>query len=226
VSEFIADRVRELSCPEEKIRVLPVGVPIPPLPERPPGAGIRFLAVGRLVPVKGPLLTLEAFRLVRRELPTASLCLIGDGPLMDDARAFVNESGLGRAVSLLGQVPHARVYQEMARADVFVQHSIRTADGQQEGCSLTLVEAAAHGLPTVGTRSGGTPEAVLDGVTGFLVPERDVAAMAEKMLYLATDAGLRAEMGAAGRRRAIEHFDLDKQNAKIESLYDEITGQA
>lgn len=226
VSDFIANRVRELGCPEERICVLRVGVPIPPLPERTIRKETRFIAVGRLVPVKGPLFMLEAFRLVHRKLPDARLCLIGDGPLMEDVRSFLSETGLAGAVRLLGQASHARVYQEMAQSDVFVQHSVRTPDGQEEGFPLTFAEAAAHGLPTIGTRSGGTPEAVLDGVSGFLVPERDTEAMAEKMLTLARDTELRASMGAAGRRHAIDNFDLDKQNAKIENLYDEISAAA
>jgi len=222
VSQFIANRVRQLGCPDDKIRVLRLGVPIPPLPQRRVAEEVRFIAVGRLTPVKGPLFTLRAFRLVHEKLPQARLCLIGDGPLMGDVRTFLNESGLADAVRVLGQASHARVYQEMAQSDVFVQHSVRTPDGQEEGFPLTFAEAAAHGLPSVGTRSGGTPEAVLDGVTGFLVPERDVDAMARKMLALATDAKLRSQMGAAGRAYVVENCDLEKQNASLEGLYDEI----
>jgi len=134
----------------------------------------------------------------------------------------VREQGLDEAVRLLGQVPHERVYQELARSDIFVQHGLRTEDGQEEGFSLTFAEAAAHGLPGVGTTSGGTPEAVLDGATGLLVAERDVAAMAERMLALARDAGMRLRMGQAARAYAVQSLDLDKQNAKIEDLYDEV----
>jgi glycosyltransferase involved in cell wall biosynthesis len=85
----------------------------------------------------------------------------------------------------------------------------------------TVLEAVATAKPLIGTRHGGIPEVVVDGATGFLVPERDVPALANRLLLLLKNAELRKRMGEAGRRRIEEHFDLRKQSRRLEEIYSE-----
>ena len=85
---------------------------------------------------------------------------------------------------------------------------------------MVLLEAAASGVPAIGSRVGGIPEGIADGETGFLVPERDPAALAERIAALLDDRNLRARMGAAARVRAELRFDLGRQTAALEEMYD------
>jgi glycosyltransferase involved in cell wall biosynthesis len=98
--------------------------------------------------------------------------------------------------------------------------SVRSSTGQREGLSNALLEAMASGRPIVASNSGGIPEAV--GDAGFLVPERDVAALAERIVALLRDAALSERMGVASRARVVTHFELRQQVARLESRYDRV----
>jgi glycosyltransferase involved in cell wall biosynthesis len=103
-------------------------------------------------------------------------------------------------------------------ADLFLLTSV------SEGVPLTVIEAMAAGLPVVATRVGGVSEVVEDGATGLLAPPGDAAALAEKVLTLADNCGLRVQMGARGRTRAAARFSETKMLAAYEHLYEEMLG--
>jgi colanic acid/amylovoran biosynthesis glycosyltransferase len=103
-----------------------------------------------------------------------------------------------------------------ATADIMVHAAV------EEGFCNAVIEAQAMELPVVTSDAGGLPENVEDGVTGFVVPRRNAEAMAEKIIELARDASLRQRLGAAGRARALERFDLDRQAAAFVRLYTEL----
>lgn len=204
-----------------RIHVIPYGVEVPAATTRTRerNAGYRYLAVGRLVTKKAPLLTLEAFDLVRRDHGDARLDLVGDGPLLEEVEAFVAERALGPSVTLWGAQPHDVVRQLFNQADVFVQHSrIDPATGDEEGLPVAILEAMAHALPVVATRHAGIPESVLEGETGLLVDEGDVRGMAAAMEALAADVPRARSLGEAGRRRAIAEFSLERQCARLTEL--------
>jgi glycosyltransferase involved in cell wall biosynthesis len=87
---------------------------------------------------------------------------------------------------------------------------------------IGVIEAMAAGLPVVASAVGGTPEVVVDGVTGFLVPVEDVGVLAERLSVVAGDGGLRERMGAAGRERAAELFSVERMVNATAALYEEI----
>ena len=175
---------------------------------RPADAGARPHRRGRpLVEMKAPHLTLAAFAADRRPLPA--------GPSRprrrrraDAARcaALVAERGLGDRVTLHGYQSHAACAALMARAAIFVQHSVTDSRGRIEGFPVAIAEAMASALPVVSTRHSGIPEHVRDGVSGYLVAEGDVAGMAEALARLLADPGQAAAMGRAGRAWALEHL--------------------
>jgi colanic acid/amylovoran biosynthesis glycosyltransferase len=129
-------------------------------------------------------------------------------------------------IDLRGSQPISAVYAAMRNADLFVQHNVRTTDGQEEGWGATPVEAAAHGLPVIGTRSGGVAESVVHGQTGLLGEPGDEQTMAELILQLYRSPELRSRYGAAGRERVRLLFDLEKQNSKLEQMLFEVCGYA
>ena len=174
------------------------------------------LHVGRLVEKKGTIILIEAMR----ALPEARLVVIGEGPL----RATL-ERQAGENVRFLGALPAAEVATWMGRAWLLAVPSVTARDGDAEGLPTVIVEAAAAALPAIGTRHSGIPEAIIDGETGFLVPERDPGALAARIGELLAARDLRHRMGAAARHLAKERFDSERQIARLESLYDGLLGQ-
>lgn len=155
---------------------------------------VVFLYLGRLTVDKGLLDLARAFAVV----PEAVLALVGpdEEGLTDRIRAACGaQAGRLRFVGYTGE-PQAY----MAASDVFVLPSYR------EGFGSTVIEAAACGLPAVATRIYGLTDAVVDGVTGFLIPPRDPASLAKRMRELAGDASLRQRLGTAARERSLRDF--------------------
>jgi colanic acid/amylovoran biosynthesis glycosyltransferase len=219
VSEYIRRRAVEWGYPAERTVVLPIGVDtdlIKPVPfvETP-----RIVHVARLVEVKATADLLHAFAAVRRKLPAAELVIVGDGPLRQQLGALATQLGVAGAVRFLGAQPHTEVLAQIGAARVLCLPSATASNGAQEGLGMVLLEAAALGRPVVGTDHGGIPEAVVDGVNGYLAPERDPAALAERLLAVLVAPDLGERLGAAGRAMVERRFDLRTQTERLESLY-------
>ena len=176
-----------------------------------------ILHIGRLVEKKGTSVLIEALK----QLPGARLVVIGDGP--ERARLERQASGIGERVRFLGALDANSVAEWMQRASVLAVPSVTARDGDAEGLPTVIVEAAAASLPAVATCHSGIPEAVVDGETGFLVPEGDAEALAERIALLLGSAELRERMGRAARVMAETKFDLHRQTERLEDLYDRLT---
>jgi colanic acid/amylovoran biosynthesis glycosyltransferase len=220
-SRFLRDKLLALGAPESKLEVHYIGMDPPALgPSSSPrkGPGFRVLAVSRLSPVKGVLHTIRAFARAAAEVPDATLRIVGDGEQQGECVAMVESLGLRDRVHFRGSLPLAQVFEEMRGADLFVQHNVRTAQGQEESLGGSILEASAHRLPVVVTRSGGVAEAVDDGRTGIIVEPGDEGAMARAIVALAAAPQRRERFGAAGRERVERDFNLHRQNRRLEQL--------
>jgi glycosyltransferase involved in cell wall biosynthesis len=177
-----------------------------------------WLTVGRLEPVKNHLGLLSAFREVAAVHPHARLLIAGQGSLQAATEQRIAELGLAERVHLLGV--RRDIPELLNAADAFVLPSL------WEGMPLTLLEAGAVGLPIVATDVGGNSEIVLESKTGYLVPVRDTAALAEAMLRVMrlSDAD-RFTMGQAGRAHVVQNFDLERVVDRWEALYRELLQQ-
>jgi glycosyltransferase involved in cell wall biosynthesis len=172
-----------------------------------------------MVPKKGPLLTVEAFARAVETCPNLRLDLVGDGPLFGAAVDLVDALRLGGRVIFHGSLPNDDVLDLMERADVFLQHSLTDpATGDEEGLPVAILEAMSRSLPVVATRHAGIPEAVVDGATGLLVDEGDVATMAERIAYLYGEPVVRQAMGRRGWAWALEHFSWARERAALLEL--------
>lgn len=213
-------RLIDLGLRGERIHVVPCGVEVPSEPQvRLERELVRCVAIGRMVGKKAPLMTLAAFRLAYARCDRLRLDMIGGGPLFDTAAQYVRQANLGDRVRLLGPQQHATVLQALLDADVFVQHSLTDpVTGDEEGLPVSILEAMAQALPVVSTRHAGIPEAVRDGVTGLLGDEGDVAAMADHLVTLGTDATARTQLGAAGWRHVKESFSWQRECALLTEL--------
>jgi sugar transferase (PEP-CTERM/EpsH1 system associated) len=182
----------------------------------PPG-GFHVGCVARLAAVKDHGTLLEAFARLRVALPDAHLTLVGDGPERASLEARRALLGLDHAVTFAGA--RADVAPLLAAFDVFALAS------RSEGMSLTLLEAAAAGLPVVATRVGGNAEVVVAGETGLLVPPGEPGALASALAAVAANPH-RAALGAAGRARVEHRFGVARMARAYAELYTEVLGIA
>jgi glycosyltransferase involved in cell wall biosynthesis len=213
VSGPIRDQAIRHGADPAKVRVHHTGIPIPayaPAPE--PVWDVIF--VGRFVDKKGVDDLLAA--LARLDHPRA--LFIGAGPLQEPMRAYA--ASLRVDATFLGAQDPASVARHLSTARLLAAPSRTAADGDSEGLPTAILEAAARGVPAVATRHSGIPEAVLDGVTGLLGPERDPDTVALNIKRLLADDPLRRRLGAAARAHTEAHFNLSTQSTQLENLYD------
>lgn len=226
LSESLWERARSRGCSTDMSHVL-----IPPAidasmfdsPERTHAEVVgtsqrplRIVSTGRLEWQKGYEYGLQAVKLLVERHLHCEYRVIGDGKYLESLAFARHQLGLDQVVALEGAFQRAKVIEQLAWADVFL-HSAVT-----EGFCNAVVEAQSMRLPVVCSDAGGLPENVLDGVTGFVVPRRDPAALAEKLALLARDPRLRQRMGDAGRARVEHGFRLADQIAAFERLYRDV----
>ncbi len=222
-SSFIRDRVLAMGFPEDRARIHYIGVDCGTIRPRDPAEETRtILHVARLVEVKGTRHLIGAFARVARRQADIELAIVGDGPLRAALQAQADSLGIGGRVRFLGALPYADVLGLMRKAAMLALPSVRTSTGRVEGLGMVLLEAAATGVPTIGSRIGGIPEGVLDGETGFLVPERDEEGLAARIEALLDDRNMRLSMGMRARALVEDRFDLRRQTALLEDFYDQV----
>jgi colanic acid/amylovoran biosynthesis glycosyltransferase len=226
-SAYARDRLGELGCARDALRILHIGVDPRDYAFRdrrlaPSHGGVRVLTVARLVEKKGVEYALRAVAQVAPTVPGLRYDIIGDGPLRAELEALARSLGVADRVTFHGAQEQDRVRSAMADADLFLLPSVTAASGDQEGTPTVLVEASSCGLPVVSSWHSGIPEVVLDGRTGCLVPERDVPALARQLCFLIAHPEVRARMGRLGRQHIEEHFDIRQLNRDLEALYREL----
>lgn len=222
VSRDMCEQLVSLGAPREKIRYNSCGAETNLFQGSAPlSAPPTFLAVGRFVEKKAPHLTLLAFKEVAARCSQARLIMVGDGPLLDACSQMVIAAGLEDRVDLPGVKRREEVASLMRKARAFVQHSVRSPDGDREGTPVAVLEAGASGLPVVATRHAGIKDAVLDGETGFLVDEHDVKAMSDAMVTLAEDPEKAEELGTNARKRIVSEFGQERQLLRLAQILEE-----
>ena len=235
VSGFIAEVLRKAGCPPEKITVHFIGVDTARFtpwaghgaaPDARTAAEARsateVLFVGRLVEKKGVTHLIRAMQEVRRTVPAAELVLAGDGPL----RTALEKECLvhGVPARFLGVQTPQQVIGLMRRAAVLCGPSIADSRGNAEGLPITFLEAQACGLPVIASMSGGTGEGIVHGETGMLFTPGDERALAGHLLAMLgpSNDALRHRVSIAARRYIEQQFDLERQTAALETIYDEV----
>ena len=177
------------------------------------------VCVSRLVPRKGQDMLIRALPEVRRRVPDAALLVVGAGPDADRLRRLAASAGVDDRVVFTGEVPWAEVPAHFAAGDVFAMPCrTRKAGLDVEGLGMVYLEASATGLPVVAGDSGGAPDAVREGETGFVVPGRDIAAIADRVATLLADRDLARRMGRAGRAWVEAEWGWDRLAARMGEL--------
>jgi colanic acid/amylovoran/stewartan biosynthesis glycosyltransferase WcaL/AmsK/CpsK len=221
VSNEIRDRLQALGAAPDRLVVHRLGIDVDVFRRGPRNpARVEVTMVGRLVEKKGFEYGLRAFGRVAPRFPEAFLTIVGDGPRRRRLEQMARTLGISGQVTFTGVLPARDVADRLQRSDVLLAPSATARDGNREGSPMVVKEASASHVVPVSTYHGGIPETVDDGETGFLVPERDVDALADRLERLVRDPALRERMGEAARRKMEREFDNRVRVKALEDLYD------
>lgn len=216
ISHFCRSQLMLFSDPRDwhKITIVHCGVQIEAYGRRDRASfEKRVIFVGRLDPVKGASLLIEAMAMVVREHPDARLTLVGDGPARVLAEARVADLGLAQVVTFAGFQSQGAVAALLDQSDLLVLPSFA------EGVPVVLMEAMASRIPVIASRVAGVQELVEDGVVGYAVPPGDVATLAERIARLIGNPALAARMGQTGRSVVERDFNIATEGAWLAEIF-------
>jgi len=177
-----------------------------------------FIALGRLTEKKCPQATLMAFEKVLDGHPDARLIWVGFGELEEEMKQRFSHLVDSGNLIFTGAVDHERALRLLQASKIFVQHSVTSGLGDQEGLPNSIVEAMRHGKPVISTIHSGIPEIVSHGVNGYLVQEHDYESFADFMTLLLEDGKLREEMGRSALASVDERIPMGSRMSSINTL--------
>ncbi len=224
--EFFRKRAIKLGCDEDKIVVLGSGIDCSKFaftPRHfPPDGKVKIATIGRLIEKKGIEYGIRAIASLAETYPNIEYNIIGDGPLKEPFQKLIQELNVGHIVKLLGWKQQEELIEILDNSHILIAPSVTAADGNQDAPVNTLKEAMAMGLPVIGTLHGGIPELIEDGISGFLVPERDSDAIADKVNYLIEHPEIWSDMGQAGRKRVETKYNMEQLNDELVTIYQQV----
>jgi phosphatidylinositol alpha-1,6-mannosyltransferase len=180
-----------------------------------------IVCVSRLVARKGQDSLIRALPAIRARAPRAALLIVGSGPYGNALRALATRNNVADHVVFTGNVSDEDLPAHFAAGDIFAMPCrTRRGGADVEGLGIVYLEASAVGIPVVAGNSGGAPDAVREGETGFVIDGRDPVAVADTIGGLLADAGQRAALGAAGRRWVERDWQWDTMAARLRGLLD------
>ena len=218
---------RDLGVPSEKVELVRSGLNLEAFSTSTKRAELRselglndehhlVTFIGRLRPVKGVEYGIKAFAAASQQHENLRMVLAGEGEQLGYLQALTEQLGIKDKVTFLGvrnDLPDL-----LAATDSLLMPSLN------EGFPRTAIEAMAAGKPIIATRVGGTPEAIIDGETGLLVPAQDVDAMAKMLGTLVGDKELQSRLATAGQTRAKQNYSLTNYVSRLDGLYQRLTG--
>ncbi len=223
---YFKDRLLKLGCDRHKLTVLGSGIDCSKFVYKPrtlPANGlVKIATTGRLVEKKGIEYCIRAVAKLTEHNKNIEYNIIGDGPLKEQLQQLIDELGVNEQVKLLGWKKQQEIVKILSQSSIFMATSVTAADGNQDAPVNTLKEAMAMGMPVIGTLHGGIPELIEDGVSGFLVPEKDVDALAEKLTWLIEHPSNWESMGQAGRTYVEKHYDNNQLNDRLVEIYQQV----
>ena len=179
-----------------------------------------IVSVGRLVHRKGQDILIQSMPAVLAKHPTAHILMVGEGPYRKDLTKMVSELNLIDAVTFIGRIQYKELPRYICAGDIFVMPSrSRLAGLEVEGLGIVYLEASSCALPVIAGRSGGAPDAVDEGVTGFSVDGTSPLEVSKAIIKLFDDPAKAKEMGQAGRRWIIEKWRWEIWSKEFNSLF-------
>lgn len=225
-TNFTKQQLIKIGCPSNKIEIIPMGLNIKKFTFleqlRQLNTPIRILTVGRLTEKKGHEYAIRAVAKVLQENKNILYTIAGDGSLRIKLQNLVVELGIEKYVRFTGQVDENEVLKLYSQTHIFLLPCVTAGNGDREGQGLVLQEAQAVGIPVISTFHNGIPEGILDGKSGFLVSERDINALADRISYLINHPEVCSEMGINGRRFVEERYDSINLNQTLINCYQRV----
>jgi len=222
-TNFTKNNIVQLGCSSLLIDIIPVGLKIEEFQYIPrhfnTGDRIKILTVGRLVEKKGHFYAIQAISKLINIYNNVEYIIVGDGPLKPFLQRFAEKKGISEHVTFLGNLDQEKIVEIYRSAHIFVLPSVTARNSDREGQALVLQEAQLMGLPVISTLHNGIPDGVLDGKSGFLVPEKDVDALVEKLIYLIKNPTLWDAIGTAGRMFVESRYDINILNDNLIRVY-------
>ncbi len=223
ISHHWQKRLIELGCDPAKITVHHMGIDCQRftfLPRSPAlGETVRLISVARLTEKKGIEFGIRAVAIALQSHPNLEYTIVGDGELRTELTQLIDWLGIADQVKLLGWRNQTEVVDLLNQSHILLAPSVTATDGNQEGIPVALMEAMAMGLPVITTYHSGIPELVEDGVSGFLVPERDAEALAKKLIFVLQQSDCWAVIEQAGRLKVEQEFAINLLNEHLVQLY-------
>lgn len=217
-------RLVELGCPGDKIQIQRIAIPVQDMQWRPrkkvEGRCPVVLFSGRFAEKKGLLYALAAIEELKREGRELEFRIVGDGPMAEQVKRFIDDCAMAGYTHLLGFLEYRNHLREMDNADIFIQPSVTAADGDIEGgAPTTILEAQAMGLPIVSTYHCDIPNSVVPGRSALLVEERNSSALADALRNLLDHPSEWETMGRTGREFVEEYHDIEREVSRLEDKY-------
>lgn len=181
---------------------------------------VKLLTIGRLVEKKGHIYAINAIAKVVKRFKNIEYTIAGDGPLRQNLEELVSKLNLDIYIKFIGIINDTDALNLYNISHLFVLPSITAKNGDMEGTPVVLMEASACGLPVISTYHSGIPEVVIDQKSGYLVPEKDVDALADKIEHLINHPEKWADMGREGRKIVEENYDIKKLNLRLVEIYE------
>ncbi|MDJ0601367.1 MAG: glycosyltransferase [Crocosphaera sp.] len=224
--EFFRKKAIALGCPVNLIQVHFSGLDCKQFTFKPrylkKDEKIRIATTGRLVEKKGIEYSIRAVAKQAKINPNLEYNIIGDGELRPDFEQLIKDLGMEDIIKIVGWKNETEIKKILDESHIFIAPSVTAKDGNQDAPINVLKEAMAMGLPVISTYHGGIPELVEDGVSGFLVPERNVDSLADKLNDLITHPEIWEKMGQAGRNYVEKYYDLEMLNNKLIEVYQQL----
>ena len=222
ISELWAGRLQKMGCPREKIAVSRMGVDMTrfsPRPVKAPATPLEIISVARLTEKKGLHVAIEACRQLKEQGVAFRYRILGIGPWERRLRTLIEQYQLEDVVEMPGFKPSHEVKAMLDDADVFLLPSVTGADGDMEGIPVALMEAMAVGIPVVSTLHSGIPELVEADKSGWLVPENDARALAQRLAaFSQLDTNELAPVIKRAREKVEHDFNQQVINRELASL--------
>lgn len=224
-SEELKALLIELGADPKKVKVYRLGIDLDHFTYTEPtvtGERTSFIMVGRFTEKKGHVYALQALKKVIESGHNADLSFIGSGSLQKELQKYVQDYNLTDFVHFKGILSSDEVAEALVKSDVLLAPSIVTESLDRESGLIVVKEASATGRPVIGTWHGGIHEIIDDQKTGFLVPERNVPELADRMIQLIENPALREKFGKAGRNKMEHEYDLHQQVKTLEAHYESL----
>lgn len=222
-SQLMKSQLIDLGFPEEKIEVIRFGIDVEKFNyQKDFSPDKRLMMVGRMVEKKGFEFALQSVKILNSNGRTVKIDLYGDGPLRGKLENLAKELGIENEVFFHGYVSNGKISNELQNHGILLAPSVTASDDDEEGLPNTILEAMASGIPVIASNHSAIPEAIIDGETGFLVPEREPCAIATKLEKL-MDSDTNIQKIRSNARRLIENqYSVERLVQNTEEMYTEL----